>query len=276
MATYAIGDVQGCFEPLQRLLASIQFQPEHDCLWFAGDLVNRGPQSLEVLRFIKNLPHKKVVLGNHDLHLLAVHYGGHSLKKHDTVQDILAAPDCDELLTWLRQQPLVVTSDDQQWCMSHAGVPPCWTVQQALARSQEVERCLKGEQATAFLSLMYGNYPDRFAESLTGMDRLRVIVNYLTRMRFVGVDNELDLLSKEGVGTAPVGFTPWFSLPRNSTPTKLLFGHWAALEGVTDQPDIIALDTGCVWGGKLSALRLDDESLFHVDASPSPSSRPNA
>ncbi|MFY9179672.1 MAG: symmetrical bis(5'-nucleosyl)-tetraphosphatase [Venatoribacter sp.] len=266
MATYAIGDVQGCFEPLQRLLAKVKFKPEQDCLWFAGDLVNRGPRSLEVLRFIKGLPHKQVVLGNHDLHLLAVYYGGHSLKKHDTMQDILAAPDCDELLNWLRHQPLLVSSPNQEWCMTHAGLPPFWSVPQATNLSQEVEQFIQSEQAKEFFAVMYGNHPDRWSERLTGLDRLRCIVNYLTRMRFVGQANELDLVSKEGSGTAPAGFKPWFEYPRKSAPSKLLFGHWAALEGITNTPNIYALDTGCVWGSKLTALRLEDSQLFQVNA----------
>lgn len=266
MATYAIGDVQGCFSALQRLLQQLNFNAQ-DELWFAGDLINRGTESLAVLRFIKGLgAQAKVVLGNHDLHLLAVYYGGHALKKHDTVQDILAAPDCAELLHWLRQQPLIHCDAKQHWCMSHAGLPPMWSVAQALALSQEVSTFIQSAQAEAFFKVMYGNQPDRWQDSLIGLDRLRVIVNYLTRMRFVGQQGELDLLSKEGTGTAPAGFRPWFELPRTSAPTQLLFGHWAALEGHTGKDDIFALDTGCVWGGKLSALRLEDKTWFQVTA----------
>ncbi|MEN9465505.1 MAG: hypothetical protein RL217_1686 [Pseudomonadota bacterium] len=266
MATYAIGDVQGCFEPLERLLKSCAFGAQ-DQLWFAGDLINRGPASLETLRFIKGLgAQAKVVLGNHDLHLLAVYFGGHALKKHDTLQPLLDAPDCDELINWLRCQPLLVTDNKQRWCMTHAGLPPMWSVTQAQRLSQEACAFMQSAQGHEFFKVMYGNQPDRWSEDLTGMDRLRVIVNYLTRMRFVGANNELDLLSKEGTGTAPEGFVPWFELPRKSTPTKLLFGHWAALEGVTGKADIFALDTGCVWGGKLSALRLEDEQGFAVPA----------
>lgn len=258
MSTYAIGDVQGCFEPLERLLAAIKFNPTQDELWFAGDLVNRGPQSLEVLRFIKALPHKKVVLGNHDLHLLALYYTKASAKKHDTLEAILHAPDADELMHWLRQQPLVIATDNQSWCMSHAGIPPMWSVSTAVQLAGEVQEVLSGDQYLDFLQVIYGNHPHQWQASLSGHDRLRAIVNYLTRMRFIGPNNELDLLSKEGLGTAPAGFIPWFKHPeRQAKDNGLLFGHWAALEGKTDTANVYALDTGCVWGGQLSALCLE-------------------
>ncbi len=268
MATYAIGDIQGCNDALQRLLQHCAFDPHHDQLWLAGDLVNRGPQSLQVLRFVQQLGERaKVVLGNHDLHLLALHYSGGKLKKSDTIQDILQAPDREQLLDWLRTQPLVVLDEANNWCMSHAGIPPHWSVQQARQLAQEVERVLQSDQCSEFFRQMYGNLPDRWQPDLQGMDRLRVIVNYLTRMRFVGPDNELDLLSKEGVGTAPTGFQPWFKVqPRLAAANRLLFGHWAALEGKADSTNVYALDTGCVWGGQLSALRLDDETWFRVPA----------
>lgn len=268
MATYAIGDIQGCYDALQRLLQHCAFDPHHDQLWLAGDLVNRGPQSLQVLRFVQQLGERaKVVLGNHDLHLLALHYSGGKLKKSDTIQDILQAPDREQLLDWLRTQPLVVLDEANNWCMSHAGIPPHWSVQQARQLAQEVEHVLQSDQCSEFFRQMYGNLPDRWQPDLQGMDRLRVIVNYLTRMRFVGPDNELDLLSKEGVGTAPAGFQPWFKVqPRLAAANRLLFGHWAALEGKADSTNVYALDTGCVWGGQLSALRLDDETWFRVPA----------
>lgn len=266
MAIYAIGDVQGCFEALQRLLDKVEFNPGSDQLWFAGDLVNRGPQSLETLRFIKNLgPQARVVLGNHDLHLLAVYFANATTKASDTINDILTAPDCDELMQWLRQQPLVV--QEQNWFMSHAGLPPMWSAVQARQLALEVELTLQGQHGAEFLQYMYGNLPDRWQDDLQGYDRLRVIVNFLTRMRFVGTNNELDLLSKEGVGTAPAGFKPWFEVVRPlAESARVLFGHWAALEGKVTVPNIYALDTGCVWGGQLSALRLDDAVWFRVPA----------
>lgn len=266
MSTYAIGDVQGCFEPLQRLLNAIQFDSSKDTLWFAGDLVNRGPQSLQVLRFIKSLGSQaKVVLGNHDLHLLAIYYGGHASRKNDTLAELLAAEDAPELLHWLCQQPLVYSQGN--WCMSHAGIPPQWTVAQALSLSKEVEVAIQGEQSIEFFQQMYGNQSAYWQENLTGINRLRTVVNYLTRMRFIGPDGELDLISKEGLGSAPENFLPWFKMqPSYNRDQQLLFGHWAALEGKTDVPNVYALDTGCVWGGKLSALRLEDQQWFRVSS----------
>lgn len=267
MATYAIGDVQGCFEPLQRLLHKIHFDPQQDSLWFAGDLVNRGPQSLEVLRFIKALPHKKVVLGNHDLHLLAIFYAGFAPRPQDTLDAVLAAPDLPELMHWLVQQPLLIVDSERNLAMSHAGIPPHWSLAQAQQRANEAQTMLNGAQAMDFFKQMYGNQPDRWHDSLNGIERIRVIINYFTRMRFVGANDELDLLSKESMGTAPAGFLPWFKAPqRQITETTLLFGHWAALEGKTGVANAIALDTGCVWGGQLSALRLEDRQFFRVPA----------
>lgn len=267
MATYAIGDVQGCFEPLQRLLNKIQFNPEQDELWFAGDLVNRGPQSLEVLRFIKALPNKKVVLGNHDLHLLAVFYAHAPSKGKDTLAEILAAPEVEALMHWLRQQPLLVSDTNFNVVMTHAGIPPQWSLNQAQQLALEAQQIISSTQGDDFFKVMYGNEPNTWQDSLTGFDRIRAIVNYFTRMRFIGPQGELDLLSKEGLGTAPTDFLPWFKAPQRKTAnTNILFGHWAALEGRTDTPNTFALDTGCVWGGQLSALRLDDFHFFRVPA----------
>ena len=269
MSTYAIGDVQGCFEPLQRLLQTINFNPEEDELWFAGDLINRGPQSLETLRFIKALPRKKVVLGNHDLHLLARFYTQRPCKNKDTLDDILNAPDATELMDWLRFQPLVVWDEARNFCMTHAGLPPMWSAAQALELSQEVEAQLQSATPEDFLQQMYGNQPDCWQYNLQGIERWRIIVNYLTRMRFIGPNGELDLTSKEGLDTAPQGFAPWFAHPqRAAANTQLLFGHWAALEGQTHTQNTFALDTGCVWGRELSALRLEDLQWFRVAATP--------
>lgn len=268
MPIYAIGDIQGCYDALQRLLEQCAFNPASDELWLAGDLVNRGPQSLEVLRFARSLGHRvKVVLGNHDLHLLAVHYGGESQRSNDTLAPIFSAEDRDELLDWLRFQPLVILDEARNWCMSHAGIPPDWSVRKARRLAQEVEAVLQSDQCVDFFRVMYGNKPDNWHKELQGMDRLRTIVNYLTRMRFVGAQGQLDLISKEGIGTAPEGFVPWFDVAgRKAAGNRLLFGHWAALEGKVTVPNIFALDTGCVWGGQLSALRLDDQQWFRVPA----------
>lgn len=271
MAIYAIGDIQGCYDALQRLLKTIEFNAERDQLWIAGDLVNRGPDSLAVLRFIKSLGHRaRCVLGNHDLHLLSLYYTQSTPKQSDTLEQVLQAPDAAELMDWLRFQPLVVLDEGRNWCMSHAGIPPQWSARKARALAQEVEAALQSSRCGEFLTLMYGNHPDCWHSDLIGIERLRVIVNYLTRMRFIGRDGQLDLLSKEGIGTAPVGFNPWFEIPnRRAAEQRLLFGHWAALEGRVSTPNVFALDTGCVWGGQLSALRLDDQRWFRVPAQPS-------
>lgn len=268
MATYAIGDLQGCYEPLQRLLSKLKFDPTQDHLWFCGDLVNRGPQSLECLRFVRDLGHRgQTVLGNHDLHLLAIHFGHASPRGSDTISDILEAPDRDSLMDWLRHQPLVHYDAALNWCMSHAGVPPMWSARKARKLAQEVEAVLQND-CQSFFEHMYGNQPDVWDNTLTGPDRLRVIVNYLTRMRFIDASGRLDLVTKEGAGAAPEGFFPWFRHPSRKTRHKrLLFGHWAALKGETGTENVWALDTGCVWGAKLTALRLEDGQRFQVDAS---------
>jgi bis(5'-nucleosyl)-tetraphosphatase (symmetrical) len=257
MARYAIGDLQGCFSSLECLLARISFNPEHDELWFAGDLVNRGPDSLACLRFIKNLGSAaRIVLGNHDLHLLAIHSSGKSPKKKDTLRQILDAPDCDELMLWLRQQPLMIWDADSDFVMVHAGVPSMWGIPEAFSLSQEVSAMLKSEHHAAFFSAMYGNYPDNWSNELTGMTRLRVITNYFTRMRFIRADGALDFSAKETLDSAPEDFIPWFQEARKDQ-TTVLFGHWAALTGVTNNAQFQALDTGCVWGGSLTAMNID-------------------
>ncbi len=267
MATYAIGDLQGCFEPLQRLLSEIRFDRNSDHLWFAGDLVNRGPESLECLRFIQQLGHRAtVVLGNHDLHMLACYYSDRKTKGGDTLKHVFEAPDAGYLMDWLRHQPLVHYDAARNWCMTHAGLPPMWSARKARRLSQEVEYILQNDCKTFFQG-MYGNQPDLWDKNLTGIDRMRLIVNYLTRMRFVDKDGRLDLKTKEGAGSSPHGFLPWFQHPHlESEDTRLLFGHWAALEGNANVRNVWALDTGCVWGGALTALRLDDQKRFSVPA----------
>lgn len=267
MATYAIGDVQGCCDALSRLLDSLHFDPAADQLWFAGDLVNRGPQSAATLRLIRSLGHRAVtVLGNHDLHLLAVAHGG-KRGRRDTLDDILDAPDRDELLDWLRRQPLIHGSADGRWQMLHAGLPPQWTLDTAVACAREVEAALQGPDIGELLDRMYGNQPDRWDHALPRWPRLRFIINCFTRLRYCTPDGQVAADPKGAPGSQPDGLVPWFEAPgRGSAGTRIVFGHWSTL-GQVHWPEarVWGLDTGCVWGGRLSALRLDDEALFSID-----------
>ncbi|MCK0163376.1 symmetrical bis(5'-nucleosyl)-tetraphosphatase [Marinobacter sp. S6332] len=265
MTDYAIGDIQGCYDRLQDVLAKVDFSPSRDRLWVAGDLINRGPSSLKTLRYIESLGSAAVVvLGNHDLHLLAVSLGGHAPKRKDTLAEILNAPDRDKLVNWLRQQNLCVYDSDRNIMMAHAGIPHIWSIKQALASAREVEDVIRGEQAPEYFAHMYGNKPEGWNEKLTGMDRWRVITNYFTRMRFIAEDGRLELTAKESAGKAPKGFTPWFEFPR-ADDLKVIFGHWAAIEGETGSTQFIGLDTGCVWGGALTMMNLDTGEKIHCD-----------
>ena len=262
MARYAIGDVQGCYDTLMRLLETLRFQSTQDELWFAGDLVNRGPKSLASLRFIKSLGEKsgqsaKVVLGNHDLHLLACYHTDRASKKKDTFSDILHAPDCDELMHWLIQQPLMHWDQTSNTVMTHAGLPHIWDLHKAFKLSQEVQQALQTRNLREFFENMYGNQPATWSDQLQGLTRLRVITNYFTLMRFIKANGELDFSAKETLDSAPPGFTPWFGFPP-AHQARIIFGHWAALSGETGcGPQFQAIDTGCVWGGQLTALNLD-------------------
>ncbi len=264
MSIYAVGDIQGCFSSLECLLEQADFDPNSDTLWVAGDLVNRGPQSLQTLRFIYGLGDSaQIVLGNHDLHLLAIGLGYHSPRKKDTFSDILQAPDCEQLLDWLCQQPLIYRNATLPYIMVHAGIPPIWNAEQAFSFANEVETVLRSRDKGLFLQAMYGNAPDCWDFNLQGPDRWRLITNYLTRMRFCSQQGKLELVTKESADTAPEGFSPWFQFPHQLKPNEtVLFGHWAALEGKTHHSQFIALDTGCVWGRQLSMLRLDDQQWF--------------
>ena len=266
MATYAVGDIQGCLEPLQRLLEQLNFNPATDQLWSVGDTINRGPDSLGTLRFLYNLGDAfRMVLGNHDLHLLAVYNGHRAPNRKDTLNEILNAPDADQLCGWLQQQPLLYQQGD--WLMSHAGVPAIWTVEQAHGYATEVQQVLQSPQAQDYFAAMYGNEPAGWDENLQGETRWRVITNYLTRMRFCDTAGNLNLTSKGPTDTAPDGFAPWFSYPvERPASLKLLFGHWASIQGHTGQQNIIALDTGCVWGGPLRILELETGQLHHYQA----------
>ncbi|HEY8855797.1 MAG TPA: symmetrical bis(5'-nucleosyl)-tetraphosphatase [Rugosibacter sp.] len=264
MGTYAIGDIQGCFDPLRQLIDSLDFDPTRDRLWFVGDLVNRGPQSLEVLRYVKSLgAAAAVVLGNHDLHLVMQAEGFGRTNKEDTLAAVLAAPDRDELLDWLRAQPLVHV--EGAWAMVHAGLLPEWTVVRAKALSDEVSAALTAPDYRDFLAHMWGLEPAAWRDDLTGWDRLRVVVNAMTRMRYVTLDGAIELRArgaKSPPAEGPAGCMPWFAMPARASAGQLIVcGHWSAL-GYHEQSDLLAIDTGCLWGGALTAVRLDDRRVF--------------
>ena len=275
MATYAIGDVQGCFAELRALLDLVAFDPSRDRLWLVGDLVNRGPASLEVLRFARGLGESALaVLGNHDFHLLNVAAGNVHPHRHDTLQAVLEAPDRDELLDWLARRPLVVREGD--WLMVHAGLLPTWTAQRAVELSAEVEASLSGASRRDFLRHLYGNEPARWSESLQGWDRLRVIVNACTRLRFIAADGRMEFREKRGPEHTPPGFLPWFEVPGRAWPgVSVVCGHWSTLDLYATE-EVVMLDTGCVWGRSLSAMRLEDRRLFQVKSGMAPVPKPGA
>ncbi|MDV5059395.1 symmetrical bis(5'-nucleosyl)-tetraphosphatase [Vibrio diabolicus] len=266
MATYIVGDIQGCFDELQRLLEQISFSAKKDQLWLAGDLVARGPKSLETLRFVKSLGKSAtVVLGNHDLHLLAVAHGIKKVKDKDKTAPIFTAPDKEDLLAWLAQQPLMAEHDE--FVMCHAGISPQWNLKTARKCAREVERIIQSEELPWLLKNMYSNQPDSWHDSLQGLDRYRYIINAFTRMRFCFPDGRLDMdckLPPQQVSGNEL--IPWFDVPQRVHLNKtVLFGHWAALQGHVDE-EIIGLDTGCVWGGSLTMIRWDDKKIFTQDA----------
>lgn len=269
MTTYVIGDVQGCYTPLMRLLDKIKFDTQQDRLWFTGDLVNRGPDSLAVLRLLYGLRHRVVsVLGNHDLTLLAVaHHAVLFKQASHTFQDVLAAPDAVELLHWLRHCPLAYHDDAHGIFMVHAGLVPQWDVSKALALAREVEAVLQDkQQLVPFLQNLYGNEPSQWSDDLQGWERLRFIVNVLTRIRFCTTEGVLDFATKEGLQSAPPGYLPWYLIPeRKYANVKILFGHWAALQGETHSPGAVALDTGCGWGHRLTAYVVEEQRIVQVD-----------
>jgi bis(5'-nucleosyl)-tetraphosphatase (symmetrical) len=272
MKTYVIGDLQGCAHEAEALLEKIALDAgadSHARILFVGDLINRGPESLLALRRMKALAERsagrvEALLGNHDLHLLAVAAGAQRASKSDTLDEILAAPDRDELLAWLRARPLAIFVDAH--LLVHAGVAPQWDAAQTMALAGEVEEVLRGDGWIDFLAGMYGNHPDRWDDSLSGMERLRCIVNALTRMRLCLPDGTMDFAHKESEsGPAGSGLLPWFDLPgRRTADVTVVFGHWSAL-GLILRPNLVGLDSGCVWGGKLTAVCLDDRGLLQVD-----------
>lgn len=266
MSTYIVGDIQGCLSELKLLLLQADFNPTQDTLWVAGDLVARGPESLETLRFIKRLGESaKVVLGNHDLHLLAVSLGVHKAKARDKTLPILEAEDRDELLEWLRKQPLL--AEHPEFLLSHAGVYPLWDLQTARLAAREVEEQLQGENWRKLIRNMYANKPDSWDSSLEGYERARFIINAFTRMRYCYSDGRLDMDSKLPPQEVDKSMLiPWFELPQRIELEKtVIFGHWAALMGM-DSEKAIGLDTGCVWGNHMTMLRWEDKRYFHQAA----------
>ncbi len=264
MATYAIGDIQGCLQPFRELLELVGFNSQRDRLWLVGDLVNRGPDSLETLRFVRDLGDAAItVLGNHDLHLLIVAAGFGRRHKSDTLDDILNAPDRAELLDWLRSRKLFHCEDE--FAMVHAGLLPQWDVKRAQELAAEVEEVLRGPQHTELARHTYGGMPDRWDETLTGWDRLRVIINAMTRMRVCTADGRMEFHHKGKPENLPKGFMPWFDVPgRRSADVSLIFGHWSAL-GLRVLPNLLAIDGGCLWGRQLCAVRLEDRRVFWIN-----------
>ncbi len=259
MAIHVIGDVQGCYREFRKLLKLLDFKPRKDRLWLVGDLVNRGPDSLETLRFVRDLGDRAVsVLGNHDLHLIAAHYGHDRLRDGDTLQPVLDAPDGAELIDWLRHRPLLHFDIDLNFALVHAGIYPGWSISDSLARAAEVEAVLRGDSARDFFRRMYGNRPLKWSDDLEGMDRLRFITNVFTRMRYLKPDRRLDL----GAKGAPQrqkrnSATPWYEFSQSAIKfNRVAFGHWSTLP-VGQYGNCFALDSGCIWGGRLTALRID-------------------
>lgn len=263
MARIAVGDVQGCLPELRQLLKQADFRSDRDEVWFVGDLVNRGPDSLGTLRFVRSLgDNARVVLGNHDLHLLAVAFGGsRKLRDDDTLDEILNATDRESLMEWLVSRPLAVREGSD--LMVHAGIVPQWTVDDVMTLAAEVEQALRADPAKLFES-MYGNRPDRWSPALAGADRLRFVINVLTRLRYCRADGRIDLKMKGAPGSQESGWMPWFAAPdRRTSNARVITGHWSTL-GLVDRSDLLALDTGCVWGGALTAVALDSNARWSL------------
>ncbi|KAA0263102.1 bis(5'-nucleosyl)-tetraphosphatase (symmetrical) ApaH [Hafnia alvei] len=265
MSTLLIGDVHGCYEELRSLLAQVDFDPAKDTLWLTGDLVARGPDSVEVLRYVQSLGDSvRMVLGNHDLHLLAVYAGISRNKPKDKITPLLDAPDADSLINWLRRQPILQVDNKLKLVMAHAGISPQWDIETAQVCAREVEAVLSSDSYPLFLNAMYGDMPNSWVDGLTGLQRLRFSTNALTRMRYCFPGGELDMICKDAPGEAPSPLKPWFNLPSKVLDEgySIAFGHWASLEGKGTPPQVYALDTGCCWGGDLTMLRWEDKQYF--------------
>lgn len=268
MPTYAVGDIQGCYDEFDELLNTLDFSPARDRLWLVGDLVNRGPRSLEVVRRVRALGDSaSVVLGNHELHLLAIRYGGHTPKLGDTLTELLSVDDSDELCDWLRRLPFLVVDDHLGFAMTHAGIPHIWDLDQAQACAREVEEVIRSDDCREYFAAMYGNEPACWDDGLKGLDRWRLITNYFTRMRLVDEWGCLDFAYKGELEHAPAGWYPWYELrAKKPLGARIVFGHWAALGGRTNGADAIALDTGCVWGRELTAMCLETGEFTSIPA----------
>ena len=264
MSTYLIGDVHGCYDELKSLLGQVAFDPQHDELWLTGDLVARGPASLDVLRYVRSLGDSvRLVLGNHDLHLLAVYAGISRNKLKDRITTLIQAEDADVLINWLRRQPLLQVDEEKKLVMAHAGITPQWDIETAKTCAREVEAVLSSDTYPLFLDAMYGDMPNNWVPELSGLARLRFSTNALTRMRYCFPNGQLDMISKESPESAPPPLKPWFAIPGPvSRDYTIVFGHWASLEGKGTPEGIIGLDTGCCWGGTLTMLRWEDKRIF--------------
>ena len=262
MSTFVIGDIQGCYQELKKLLEKVDFRSDKDDLIIAGDLINRGPENLQTLELLQDL-NARCVLGNHDLHFLAVATGTRMPSRSDTFQDLLESPSLDRFVSWMLKQPLLIYLEPFDTTIVHAGIPHTWSLDQAQRNADDIEVILDSETRREFFEHMYGNSPTRLDSETTGLDRARVITNYLTRMRFCDEEGHLELETKSD--SAPEGYAPWFSFDRTDS-TRIIFGHWAALEGRTSSEQFVALDTGCVWGQRLTAICLDDNSTYSVAA----------
>lgn len=264
MSTYLIGDIHGCYDELQSLLHQVDFDPVQDTLWLTGDLVARGPGSLDVLRYVRSLGAcVRLVLGNHDLHLLAVYAGISRNKPKDRITPLLEADDADELINWLRRQPLLQVDEEKKLVMAHAGITPQWDIETAKMCAAEVEAVLSSDTYPLFLNAMYGDMPNNWSPELTGLARLRFSTNALTRMRFCFPNGQLDMICKDSPESAPPPLKPWFTIPGPvSRDYTIAFGHWASLEGKGTPEGILGLDTGCCWGGTLTMLRWEDRQFF--------------
>ncbi|MDA8978216.1 symmetrical bis(5'-nucleosyl)-tetraphosphatase [bacterium] len=268
MSVYAVGDIQGCYRELMEVLDQVAFNPSHDQLWAVGDLINRGPDSKAVLRFLyDNKRAVRCVLGNHDLHFLAVYHGARKARRNDTFEKLLAASHCDEWINWLQQQPLCWHDETLNYTMVHAGIAPQWTLQDALRYSAEVQAVLQSQHASEFLQHMYGNEPNAWSDDLKDEARLRCITNYFTRMRLVDGSGALNLDYANDLAQVPDGYYPWFLHPqRAATEQRIIFGHWAALDGYVNNHNLFGLDTGCAWGRSLTLMQLESHDLFLAQA----------